>query len=114
MPKPPLLRRYHPQTTDRRRSGKKPPRWRRPTDSASVPSRSESHLDPRHHQLGRAWRNVMERRSLGNTGLQVSALGFGAGPIGDAALSEDEAARLLHGVLDAGINLIDTAPSYGL
>ncbi len=56
----------------------------------------------------------MERRSLGNTGLQVSALGFGAGPIGDAALSEDEAAKLLHGVLDAGLSLIDTAPSYGL
>jgi aryl-alcohol dehydrogenase-like predicted oxidoreductase len=56
----------------------------------------------------------MERRPLGSTGLQVSALGFGAGPIGDAALSEDEAAKLLHGVLDAGITLIDTAPSYGL
>jgi len=56
----------------------------------------------------------MERRPLGNTGLQVSALGFGAGPVGDAALSEDAAATLLHGVLDAGISLIDTAPSYGL
>ncbi len=56
----------------------------------------------------------MERRSLGNTGLQVSALGFGAGPVGDAAaLSEKEAEKLLHGVLDTGINLIDTAPSYG-
>jgi aryl-alcohol dehydrogenase-like predicted oxidoreductase len=56
----------------------------------------------------------MERRPLGNTGLQVSALGFGAGPVGDASLSEDAAAALLHGVLDAGIHLIDTAPSYGL
>ncbi len=55
----------------------------------------------------------MERRPLGSTGLQVSVLGFGAGPVGDAALSEEEAGRLLHGVLDAGINLIDTAPSYG-
>ncbi|MDY7228381.1 aldo/keto reductase [Hyalangium rubrum] len=55
----------------------------------------------------------MERRPLGNTGLQVSVLGFGAGPVGDATLSEDEAGALLHGVLDAGINLIDTAPSYG-
>jgi aryl-alcohol dehydrogenase-like predicted oxidoreductase len=56
---------------------------------------------------------MMERRPLGSTGLQVSALGFGAGPVGDAALSEDDAGRLLHGVLDAGITLIDTAPSYG-
>ena len=55
----------------------------------------------------------MERRPLGSTGLKVSVLGFGAGPVGDATLSEDEAGRLLHGVLDAGINLIDTAPSYG-
>jgi aryl-alcohol dehydrogenase-like predicted oxidoreductase len=56
----------------------------------------------------------MERRPLGRTGLQVSALGFGAGPVGDAALSEADAAALLHGVLDAGVNVIDTAPSYGL
>ena len=56
----------------------------------------------------------MERRPLGSTGLQVSALGFGAGPVGDAALSEDDAGRLLHGVLDAGITLIDSAPSYGI
>lgn len=55
----------------------------------------------------------MERRPLGSTGLQVSVLGFGAGPVGDAALSEDDAGRLLHGVLDAGVTLIDTAPSYG-
>jgi aryl-alcohol dehydrogenase-like predicted oxidoreductase len=56
---------------------------------------------------------MMERRPLGNTGLQVSVLGFGAGPVGDAALSEDDAGKLLNGVLDAGLSLIDTAPSYG-
>jgi aryl-alcohol dehydrogenase-like predicted oxidoreductase len=56
----------------------------------------------------------MMRRALGNTGLQVSALGFGAGPVGNPELSESDAATLLHGVLDAGINLLDTAPSYGL
>jgi aryl-alcohol dehydrogenase-like predicted oxidoreductase len=56
----------------------------------------------------------MMRRALGSTGLQVSALGFGAGPVGAAELPESEAAALLHGVLDAGINLLDTAPSYGL
>ncbi len=55
----------------------------------------------------------MNRRPLGNTGLEVSPLGFGAGPVGSEALSDAEAEALLHGVLDAGINLLDTAPSYG-
>ena len=55
----------------------------------------------------------MIRRPLGNTDLQVSVLGFGAGPVGDPGLSEAEAEALLNGVLDAGINLLDTAPSYG-
>ena len=56
----------------------------------------------------------MERRPLGRTGLQVSVLGFGAGHVGSPDLGEEDAAALLNGVLDAGINLIDTAPSYGL
>ncbi len=56
----------------------------------------------------------MELRPLGNTGLKVSPLGFGAGPVGDAGLSEEAAGALLQGVLDAGITFIDTAPSYGL
>ena len=55
----------------------------------------------------------MIRRPLGNTGLQVSLLGFGAGPVGSPELSEADAEALLNGVLDAGINLLDTAPSYG-
>lgn len=55
----------------------------------------------------------MSRRPLGNTGLEVSPLGFGAGPVGSEALSDADAEALLHGVLDAGINLLDTAPSYG-
>ena len=55
----------------------------------------------------------MIRRPLGNTGLNVSVLGFGAGPVGSPELSESEAEALLKGVLDAGINLLDTAPSYG-
>lgn len=56
----------------------------------------------------------MERRPLGRTGLQVSVLGFGAGHVGSPDLAEADAAALLHGVLDSGINLIDTAPGYGL
>ncbi|MFP2930190.1 aldo/keto reductase [Pyxidicoccus sp. 3LG] len=56
----------------------------------------------------------MERRPLGRTGLHVSVLGFGAGHVGSPDLAEADAAALLHGVLDSGINLIDTAPGYGL
>lgn len=63
-------------------------------------------------------------RPLGRTGLRVSPIGFGAFKIGRNQgakypgrydLPDDHAVeRLLHGVLDLGINLIDTAPAYGL
>lgn len=54
------------------------------------------------------------RRPFGRTGLTVPALGFGAGGVGDPALSERDAEALLNSVLDLGIGLIDTARSYGL
>jgi len=56
----------------------------------------------------------METRAFGKTGLDVSVLGFGAGHIGGAEISEDDAGRLLNEALDLGITLIDTAPSYGV
>jgi aryl-alcohol dehydrogenase-like predicted oxidoreductase len=56
----------------------------------------------------------MEQRSLGSTGLTVSALGFGAGQIGDAALGEAEVGVLLNEAADLGITLFDTARGYGL
>lgn len=56
----------------------------------------------------------MLSRPFGSTSLTVSALGLGAGQVGDASLSDDAAASLLHGALDAGITLIDTARGYGL
>ncbi len=51
---------------------------------------------------------------LGRTGFAATRLGFGAMEIGGiaGALSAGQVERLLHGVLDAGINLIDTAPDY--
>jgi aryl-alcohol dehydrogenase-like predicted oxidoreductase len=57
---------------------------------------------------------MIEQRPYGNTDLMVSALGLGAGQLGDARLSEADAEALLSATLDAGVNLIDTAPSYGL
>lgn len=55
----------------------------------------------------------MQLRAYGHTGLSVSALGLGAGQLGDARLSEGEAEALIHTALDGGVTLIDTAPSYG-
>ncbi|HEY1089554.1 MAG TPA: aldo/keto reductase [Burkholderiaceae bacterium] len=52
-------------------------------------------------------------RELGNTGVQVSVLAFGAMHIADPAQDEAAAGRLLNEVLDLGINVIDTARSYG-
>ncbi len=54
------------------------------------------------------------KRAFGNTGLEVSALGFGPGHIGSPAQSEQEVAKVLNSVLDLGITLIDTARGYGL
>ena len=56
----------------------------------------------------------MQSRPFGRTGLEVPALGFGAMQVGDPALGETQAARILNAALDAGLTLIDTARSYGL
>ena len=53
----------------------------------------------------------MEKRSFGNTGLQVTTLGYGAMEF--RHVDEAQAERLLKSVLDAGINFIDTSPDYG-
>lgn len=57
----------------------------------------------------------MEYRTLGNTGLRVSVLGFGASPLGGAfgPIDEAEGIRAVHAALDLGINFFDTAPLYG-
>ncbi|HTR80522.1 MAG TPA: aldo/keto reductase [Bacteroidota bacterium] len=55
----------------------------------------------------------MEQRKFGNTGLDVSILGLGAGHIGTDTFSEKEYEDLLNQALDLGITLIDTARAYG-
>jgi aryl-alcohol dehydrogenase-like predicted oxidoreductase len=50
---------------------------------------------------------------LGDTGADITKLGFGAMEL-HASMGEDAAARLLNAVLDAGITMIDTSPDYGL
>jgi aryl-alcohol dehydrogenase-like predicted oxidoreductase len=56
----------------------------------------------------------MIKRIFGKNGFEVSALGFGAGHIGDNELSDNDAGKLLNYALDNGINLFDTARAYGL
>lgn len=54
----------------------------------------------------------MERRRLGRTDIDASALGFGGAEIGYERVSRRSVARLLGSALDAGLNVIDTAECY--
>jgi len=54
----------------------------------------------------------MTNRPFGRTGLYVSPLGFGAAPIGYLNTDQDQAGRTINLLLDAGVNLIDTAAAY--
>jgi len=70
---------------------------------------------------------LIPKATLGRTGLEVTRLGFGAmdlrGLAGEPPSAwsglpsrlpnEEHAGKVLNAVLDAGINFIDTAPSYG-
>src|SRR3954466_10006575 len=54
----------------------------------------------------------MNKVAFGKTRLQVSQLGFGAGPIGFLNTDRQRVARILNLLLDSGVNLIDTAANY--
>lgn len=57
----------------------------------------------------------MKMHRLGKTGLQVSALSFGASALGGVFRDVDEGSAIaaVHAALDAGINYFDVAPAYG-
>lgn len=57
----------------------------------------------------------MEYRTLGRTGLRVSALGFGCGNIGGLMVrgAPAEQERAVARALELGVNYFDTAPLYG-
>jgi aryl-alcohol dehydrogenase-like predicted oxidoreductase len=56
---------------------------------------------------------TVQSRPFGSTGLRVSILGFGAGHVGGADVSDNEAGRILNAALDLGVTLFDTARAYG-
>jgi len=59
----------------------------------------------------------MEYRQIGNTDIRASSIALGAWAIGGGPwwgpADDEESIRTIHAALDAGINLIDTAPLYG-
>lgn len=67
---------------------------------------------------------VMENRTLGRTGIEVSPLGMGCwaigglwqwmdGPGGWGDVDDDESVRAIHAALGGGITFFDTAANYG-
>jgi pyridoxine 4-dehydrogenase len=55
----------------------------------------------------------METKRLGNTGVQVSAIGLGGMPMSlSGRPPEEQAIATIHRALDLGVTLIDTADSY--
>jgi aryl-alcohol dehydrogenase-like predicted oxidoreductase len=54
----------------------------------------------------------MNKRIFGKTGFEVTPLGFGAAPAAYLAADQERAAKVINQLLDAGVNLIDTAASY--
>ena len=57
----------------------------------------------------------MHYNPLGNTGIKVSQLSFGASALGGVFKNVDEATAIkaVHTALEAGINYFDVAPAYG-
>jgi aryl-alcohol dehydrogenase-like predicted oxidoreductase len=58
----------------------------------------------------------MQYRTLGRSGIEVSAVGLGAWAIGGwmwGGTDEEKSVQAIHAALDHGINLVDTAPAYG-
>lgn len=67
----------------------------------------------------------METRTLGNSGMETSPLGFGCwaiggewqdgegNPLGWGAVDDEESVRALHRAMELGVTLFDTADCYG-
>jgi aryl-alcohol dehydrogenase-like predicted oxidoreductase len=58
----------------------------------------------------------VEYRALGDTGLTVSAIGFGCWEMGNpgyGSTEDDEVIAAVHRAMELGVTLFDTAPNYG-
>lgn len=58
----------------------------------------------------------MQFRRVGDSGLVVSAIGFGCNNLGRAGAPTEEpdaSTRVVHAAVDAGITFFDTADTYG-
>lgn len=64
----------------------------------------------------------MNRRTLGESDLEITRVGVGTAPIGSVpghwwvdwgSQDEGDSIRAIHAALDAGVNWVDTAPFYG-
>ena len=55
---------------------------------------------------------AIEYRTLGKTGIRVSALGLGGSEIGYQEVAQKTVDKIIGAALDAGINVIDTAECY--
>lgn len=58
----------------------------------------------------------MQHRNLGNTGLSVSAIGFGCWEMGNpeyGSSDDNEMVAAVNRAIDLGVTLFDTAPNYG-
>ncbi|KAL6964179.1 L-galactose 1-dehydrogenase [Sarracenia purpurea var. burkii] len=58
---------------------------------------------------------TLELRALGNTGLKVSSVGFGASPLGNVfgPVSDHDAVASVREAIRLGIKFFDTSPYYG-
>ncbi|MBI3838133.1 MAG: aldo/keto reductase [Planctomycetia bacterium] len=63
----------------------------------------------------RAHNGGVEYRTLGSTGLAVSAVSFGAGPVSQLLVGDrlDAQRETILRALDSGVNWFDTAATYG-
>src|SRR6202167_6152089 len=61
-------------------------------------------------------RHCMELRPFGQTGIQISAVGFGCWEIGGGygSIEETEFVKAVNRALDVGLNSFDTAEAYGM
>jgi aryl-alcohol dehydrogenase-like predicted oxidoreductase len=63
---------------------------------------------------------IVKRRKLGNSDLEITAVGFGAWALGGGGWEfswgpqdDRESVKAIHRALEIGVNWIDTAPAYG-